>query len=74
MTWTPLPTRRAILLTTYVGWFIAVVAAVVVGIAHPYFLDTSAVLASELGARIAWPVVCIERFIENTFFEFQISI
>lgn len=72
--WTTLPTRRTILLATYVGWFVAVIATVVVGVTHPYFLDASAVLTGELSARIARPVVCVKGLIEDTFFEFQIII
>lgn len=57
VSWTPLPPGRAVLLPTHVCWLIAIVAAVIVRIAHPQLGNALTVLATELGARIAGTVV-----------------
>lgn len=57
MTRATLPSGRAIPLTAHVSRFVAIVPAVIVRIAHPQLGNALAVLATELGTRIAGSVV-----------------
>lgn len=57
MTGTTLPARGTIFLTTYVSRLVAVVAAVVVEIAHPQFRYALAVLAGKFCIRVARSVM-----------------
>jgi hypothetical protein len=52
-----LPASGAVALPALVGGLVRVVTAVVVKVAHPQTRDAAAVLALELGVRVALPVV-----------------
>lgn len=54
---TTLPAGGAVSLAAHVRRLVAIVAAIVVRVAHPHFLDAPTVLTGELGARVARPVV-----------------
>lgn len=72
--WAPLPAGRAVLLPAHVRGLVGVVAAIVVEVAHPELRDAAAVLARELGVRVASAVVAHGGVLVRAVLEAEIII
>lgn len=58
VSWTTLPSGGAVLLSAHVRRLVAVVTAIIVGIAHPQYRNALAVLTTELSVLIARTIIC----------------